>query len=877
MRLIFLIVLFFSIYQSLLSQITNSQVNYELRIDQWRQTCDNDALSADDNEVKVGLTSDTNTGGTATWTSGGNGATCGGNNYVRRWQADAPSTVTNSNTLMYYCTNRTNNANNFTINYNSWEEDGAPDCSSAGDACAASGSFLYTFKSATLTPSIFWGYSGAFGGSYVTGTSGDFFAKSVWRYTNGGDCATPLTFGTLVSGVSKTHVNSNRTTPAGASSNMGYTNVLGNAASDVYYSFTISVPSNVTISTNNAGTNYDTYLRLYNSTTCGTQIAFNDDFGGSTTSFINIDLCAGTYVILVEGYSSNVGDFNLSVLATDDPVVAESISGISNGTTICSGNDPGDFNTSTASTGGVGAYTYQWESSTTSAAAGFSAIPSTNSATYNPGALSQTTWFRRRTTDECSQTVTSNVINVIVNSLSTALTAFDPYPASVCPDTDMTLTVSGGTAGTSSSINWYTGPNGTGSFLGSGSSLVIAPSQTTTYYVRREGACNTTTDLSTTVTVHSFVYAANGTSSSTYCTDNSGWHHFYTGGNIILSVQGDFSGVSSAVATINVNGSSYQNPSAITNCASNVPPGDELFEMARSWNLDVTGTTSGSYNVRFYHPTSEKSTVETAAINWTAANPACGYTSTYPTPNGFYYFKNTGSSYSAPDFDGTHLTSNNGSTINGLSYAALSGITSFSGGSGAVSLSPIATLAATLNSFTAHCEANQNSAVIRWTTASEMNSSQFILEKSFDGVDWNNLATLNAAGNSEEFLKYEVVDIELRGFSQLYYRLKEVDLNGDVKQVGLATLECTKVNSGFELFPNPTRSNVNVVMFGLKEEQKVDIRVLDLKGQVILYAKNANATGNLLNLDLAEIAPGCYLVQMVDGSEIFESLRLIKE
>ena len=48
------------------AQITNGQINYEMRIDQWSQNCDNDALSADDNEVRVGLTSDANTGGTAT-------------------------------------------------------------------------------------------------------------------------------------------------------------------------------------------------------------------------------------------------------------------------------------------------------------------------------------------------------------------------------------------------------------------------------------------------------------------------------------------------------------------------------------------------------------------------------------------------------------------------------------------------------------------------------------------------------------------------------------------------------------------------------------------------------------------------------------------
>ena len=140
MKIFYILLIFLSLCIETFAQITNGQVNYELRVDQFRQTCDNDGLSNDDNEVRVSLTSDANTGGTATWTSGGNGATCGGNNYVRRWQADAPSTVTNANTLLYFCNGRNNAANVFTINHASWEEDGSPDCNPSGDACQSSGS-----------------------------------------------------------------------------------------------------------------------------------------------------------------------------------------------------------------------------------------------------------------------------------------------------------------------------------------------------------------------------------------------------------------------------------------------------------------------------------------------------------------------------------------------------------------------------------------------------------------------------------------------------------------------------------------------------------------------------------------------------------------
>jgi hypothetical protein len=447
--------LLFAINANINAQISNGNVNYEMRVEQWRQTCDNDAFSADDNEVRIGLNSDGNTGGTATWTSGGSGASCGGNNYVRRWQADAPSTTVHS-VLMYNCTNRTNNADFFNIQKESWEEDGAPDCSSSGDACTANDATNYTFKSVTKTACSWWGFAGAAGveDGWSIGNS-ILYMKSVWRYTNGNSCASALNFGTLTTGTAKSHINTNRGAPGGASSDKGYTNVLGNGSPDVFYQFTISSPQVVTIGTNNAGTNYDSYLRLYNSG-CGTEIAFDDDGGGlGTTSAITRALCAGTYVIVVEGFNTNTGDFNLSVVANNLAAInGGTIAGITNPTSICVGDDPGAFTSTADATGAltVGAYayrssTYQWERAPTNTFATITNV-GINSTTFDPDATLAvgTYFFRRKITDACGTVAYSNIIQVnVVADPSISSVTSPPNP--VCQGSNFTVSVSasGGT------------------------------------------------------------------------------------------------------------------------------------------------------------------------------------------------------------------------------------------------------------------------------------------------------------------------------------------------------------------------------------------------------------------------------------------------
>jgi Secretion system C-terminal sorting domain/Fibronectin type III domain len=81
--------------------------------------------------------------------------------------------------------------------------------------------------------------------------------------------------------------------------------------------------------------------------------------------------------------------------------------------------DPAAFTSTTAATGETGTLEYKWQSSTTDSTSGFSDIASSNSATYDPGALSQTTWFRRLARVSCEAGWTgamqSNVLKVTVS------------------------------------------------------------------------------------------------------------------------------------------------------------------------------------------------------------------------------------------------------------------------------------------------------------------------------------------------------------------------------------------------------------------------------------------------------------------------------
>ena len=284
----------------------------------------------DDNEIALWIGTDGNTGGTKTLNNVGS-STCTGR-HVYYWNCNAGCNSNDQDRNIYVATGVTSaNSMSFTLNHQAWESDNSSwTCTPVGgDDYVHAMNYVVNFKNGeannTDLPANSFSYyhggnspkNGWINGSWGV-TSGsrnsDVHIKTIWRYTNGYDCSNPLDFGTVTVGATAlTHINTNRPAPSGADANMGYSNVLGNAAQDVFYSFTLTSAATVVISTVNASTSYNTFLRLYNSD-CSVQIASNDDFLG-TQSQITQYLCAGTYKIVVEGNGSITGNFVLSLSA----------------------------------------------------------------------------------------------------------------------------------------------------------------------------------------------------------------------------------------------------------------------------------------------------------------------------------------------------------------------------------------------------------------------------------------------------------------------------------------------------------------------------------------------------------------------------------
>jgi hypothetical protein len=163
-----------------------------------------------------------------------------------------------------------------------------------------------------------------------------------------------------------------------------------------------------------------------------------------------------------------------------------------------------------------------------------------------------------------------------------------------------------------------------------------------------------------------------------------------------------------------------------------------------------------------------------------------------------------------------------------------------------------------LISFEAKCTGS--SVTLNWTTASEINNDYFILQKTYDLVNFIDVASIQGMGTSHRINDYMHQEEESLN-RVVYYRLKQVDFNGVFEYSNLISRTPCVNKTEFNIFPNPFNDIVHINLSN-QNEAKYTLELSDCLGRIILReTMQASQKSHLLNLNHLK-SKGVYFISI---------------
>ena len=206
------------------------------------------------------------------------------------------------------------------------------------------------------------------------------------------------------------------------------------------------------------------------------------------------------------------------------------------------------------------------------------------------------------------------------------------------------------------------------------------------------------------------------------------------------------------------------------------------------------------------------------------------------------------------------------STING-NISSVPGLNSINDNFGGCLKAPVffaTLLPVKLTSFTAMLLNNTNKVDLNWTTATEINASHFVIERSIDGHTFNDAAVLFAFGNTTEQKNYQYTDkIGSINSTVIYYRLRQVDVDGKFEYSATRIIRLgSQADNSISIlaYPNPVTSELRITIPNNWQGKKVTYKIVNAFGLVSdeLQAESSSQTETL---NLSRLAPGLYVVK----------------
>lgn len=155
-----------------------------------------------------------------------------------------------------------------------------------------------------------------------------------------------------------------------------------------------------------------------------------------------------------------------------------------------------------------------------------------------------------------------------------------------------------------------------------------------------------------------------------------------------------------------------------------------------------------------------------------------------------------------------------------------------------------------------------DAAILSWATASEKNNDKFIIERSNDGMEYEQIGEVSGNGTTNETKTYKHIDNN-PSLGVNYYRLKQVDFDGKYEYSPINSIEINTANE-IAVFPTVFSESLNISLPEQIIDEDVSISIFNMQGANVF---TSNIQGNTMNkLTIPSLSPGQYILHVGNGN-----------
>jgi len=159
---------------------------------------------------------------------------------------------------------------------------------------------------------------------------------------------------------------------------------------------------------------------------------------------------------------------------------------------------------------------------------------------------------------------------------------------------------------------------------------------------------------------------------------------------------------------------------------------------------------------------------------------------------------------------------------------------------------------------------SNGSVYLQWFTSAEANNYGFEIQKRYDNTQFEKIGFVNGFGSTTEENNYSFTDNDLQSY-RIYYRLKQIDFNGNFKFSDVVMIEDAVLNE-FQLYrnyPNPFNPSTTI-KYSLPRQSRIKISLYNILGNLVETLFDGEQTTGIhrLILNAKDLSSGVYFVSM---------------